>query len=1455
MASRIFKAAGIIRTGFEYQDLIGIDLLIKFYREPDRYLWVELESEDESAEYLDDIVAARSDGSFEFIQVKFTVNPTEHRLDWQWLLAKRPNGTSLLEKWARSLDAVSKLGPVHSARLRTNRIPTQRFEACLMDGFINFDSIDEADRPLVEVELGGEHRARAFFRHFQFSHSEPLIDHLENTLRSALVPTDTTSEGWLTLREQARRWATRKREPQPDGKITHQHLVQIITKRRAQPISQDFLVPDGYSPPSNEFHANFNEQVLRKRGRPIILWGTPGRGKSTYLSYAVDALQKSDIPVIRHHYFLSLDDTTNDRLSFPDIATSLMDQMIVRYPEAVTGLEEEHNNLRKWIEACGAHFAKKGKRFVVVVDGLDHVWREQGNIAQMEQLFAYLLPCPANVTLVVGTQRVPDNQLPFRLIQNAIEDSWIEIPPMSLGAVQTWIRGQNVAGRIRLREYTHATNTEEQLGEIGEAFFEISQGHPLHLIYSFEALVRRGTLFSPDEIRLLPTCPDGDIRRYYQGLWGRLSPTAKLIIHLIAGSDFHWPPLGIRRCAGPPDEVDHLLEYRRSGVIPFHGSILAFAREQLDHTASFQSLLPGIVEWLRAEAPEYWRWGWLWLMQAKNGDYAPLVKGTVRAWVVGSLSRGWPPKQIIAILAEAERKAFADRDYSRTIEIRSLKTRVMNGPEYQMSRYDEFQEAAIRLAGNDQQIVNMVDSLPTLTEKEIVSLARSASGDALEIRRECLNELARRVNLWISLRHRPGRDFDALVGYFFEVLAVAPEIKVESVLRFVSGFRDPNVLFRRLSSCLIRERRFVELMEIHRRIRSKAREPWRLSIQDGLVRIAALEGINIAAHFRPRRSPVTPLMLCWLHYHKAGVQPPLAIPQAPDSLLKENYSYGRNIALEKFFHDAFFTALAKALTGTAASSLLPVNSSGEPRWIDAAVDTLEQCARNVAAGGAQLSFSAPYFATEEMPPVIGERPSSTKATQYHAFTQALRHIAIDLHCLKSPAGRTPRIGKEEMEIARRSEHWNERVWISEQVQERLTLLDTESAEQTLLAAMASENDTVTEFNERADNWTELSKFALLYGLARTDELVFRAANCMVGYGWRKDLWLNDVLEAIADVHRKGAANGLGWLKLLTPIVEQITNFTDGDETDHIRSELINTLAVVAPTRLPDFYAHHISQDEHRYAEETLSAFSKLLDFSDPASAALAHTFVEPVDILTLARLRKEGDAVAGRLESDQIRFLGGVPPDRDTRSDGSNDDFLWGGTAPDITRYGPTEFATLLESVSDHTLGYELRRKALRDWLLYWKEKGKAADALGTLCSYFDSEENPYSAEDLLDTVFQVSLEVEGKQAAYRWLVMAQIHHRGWQSYWSSSEDNLRRLGWAATHYIDKWADFIQDTSKRTKYWEDRKYDFAIGTKYLVHFLLLAGQNELAVKFTDRCVRIVVEEVSDQPIPACPWFQ
>ena len=40
------KPTAIPRAGYAYQDLAGIDMLIRHYRDPDLYEWVQIEADD-----------------------------------------------------------------------------------------------------------------------------------------------------------------------------------------------------------------------------------------------------------------------------------------------------------------------------------------------------------------------------------------------------------------------------------------------------------------------------------------------------------------------------------------------------------------------------------------------------------------------------------------------------------------------------------------------------------------------------------------------------------------------------------------------------------------------------------------------------------------------------------------------------------------------------------------------------------------------------------------------------------------------------------------------------------------------------------------------------------------------------------------------------------------------------------------------------------------------------------------------------------------------------------------------------------------------------------------------------------------------------------------------------------------------------------------------------------------
>lgn len=99
-AGHDFKRTGVQRGGFEYQDLVAVDILIKFLRNPNHYEWVQVEAEDKAYQAIDDVVACRKDGQLELTQVKFTPDPLnpDRALSWEWLTRQTPHGTSLLQK-------------------------------------------------------------------------------------------------------------------------------------------------------------------------------------------------------------------------------------------------------------------------------------------------------------------------------------------------------------------------------------------------------------------------------------------------------------------------------------------------------------------------------------------------------------------------------------------------------------------------------------------------------------------------------------------------------------------------------------------------------------------------------------------------------------------------------------------------------------------------------------------------------------------------------------------------------------------------------------------------------------------------------------------------------------------------------------------------------------------------------------------------------------------------------------------------------------------------------------------------------------------------------------------------------------------------------------------------------------------------------------------------------------
>ena len=300
----VIKRGAIPLSGYVYQNLVGLRLLCDWLDDPGLYDWVQFEADDdEFPKGLDDIVAQRRDGRLVLLQVKFTVNAQDasNALTWDWLLTRKPKGRSLLQKWC---DGLFDIAPerVHTAALFTNRVPSREFEATIDESLlkVKLESVDAAVFAKILEQLGGEDRAKAFFERFEFRHSYQGAEALERTVVDRFIPRHGDRTGWLALFREAIDWAVRKNFPPPDGRVTLNFLRGTIDVRRPRPLEQAFRVPDGYQPPDAEFAAGFLRDLERQTA--VVLWGSPGQGKSTFLSYICRELEQRDLPYIRHHY-------------------------------------------------------------------------------------------------------------------------------------------------------------------------------------------------------------------------------------------------------------------------------------------------------------------------------------------------------------------------------------------------------------------------------------------------------------------------------------------------------------------------------------------------------------------------------------------------------------------------------------------------------------------------------------------------------------------------------------------------------------------------------------------------------------------------------------------------------------------------------------------------------------------------------------------------------------------------------------------------------------------------------------------------------------------------------------------------------------------------------------------------------------------------------------------------
>lgn len=1448
------KNTAITSVGFDYQILHGVNLLSEWLSSPTRYKRVMFECDDEAPKSLDDIVAERADGRFDYWQVKYTPNPENNPFTWEWLLevnGKTARARSNLKKWSDALNKIDKekLGTI---QLITNKKPDREIEKCLAGGkHLELSRAPVDIQRRVEAALGSRENADWLFSLLSIVHSDNGYLNLNNSIISSLQRF-TDRDGVERLMNRARKWAFLEQEPPPDGWITLDAVRSIISPHCPRPIPEDFTIPEGYEVPDDVFHTDFISEVESGAQQIIVLTGPPGRGKSTYLSFVCETLEEHEIPYIRHHYFLSITDRTDDRLSPYVVQDSLLGQ-IARY-HAATGANTEANaELFNSLAACARHYKLQNKPFVVVIDGLDHVWRENAaDKRPLDDLFKQLIPIPENLVLLVGTQPVADAQLPDRLVIYAPRQSWKLLPAMSEVSVMHYLQAQIACGRLFMR---HDGRSEEELAESARTMHQITGGHPLHVIYATGHLVNSGEGLSTWSIEHIPGDLSKDASTYYNSLWLKLSHAQKDILILLAEFRFYWPAESFNSPILLPDNanqgnlngVEHLLYSTSVGLQPFHESLILFIKSSGEYGDRIQILAPKVLQWLEQEATPRLKNIWLWVVQARLGNPDNLIKGLTRDWILDRLTEGYPIDVLVDLFAEAEVAAFDRQRYDDAYRLRHLKTRLLNGPEFQIPNATHLKICSWKCADDIAVLNEAYASRHQLTVVDMAGLGHALLWKKLEREAmECGKDALRRHrgDSRFAVDRRDSNHMDEIL-YLGKAFAELNTINIDNI--------SPEGAFNagdlRLTATFINGLTARQDLARIMALRQKLLRPSRKRMaEDAAIRVAAI--LNVQIHSWPdfRGFKNSTIAGCWAHLVNLPLDTLTCTPfprNWQDSTNKE--------PLACMTHEWFFKAILVKLAAGGEFTWCSAPSSQRDYFPEAVtyLDRMTQYAETVAGMWSKkipVPFHQFYMFFADLTPPGRNEPN--KRYPHSEFCKTLIQIALDCHLLSTALGASALVDEESLKLAAQSPWLNLHSFREAYAQNGVRLL-TDDAAKFLIdhgKKYLSQWDETCEYSRAL---LELCEIALLHRMEEEAHQLCRLCwDYVLGYGHRKDPTILTLLDAIEYLADEAPDFCRSVLREIAPQIHHITDYTDGKGTRHAQGYADNLLVKLDRIGLAEKYASHISSGDWHYADECIASIFTG-DISSEIFEALACTGLPKEAIVNLRKRAEKGEQRAVKLlgiADSHIGALFGTIEKQDDRN--KADEFKEFEGKPE--EYPPESFGTLLSDIrASQTFGLY---SYLPKWFEYWASQGRESDLLRELEPLLLSDEG--RKDDIhyvLDQAFESCLKLIGKERAFRYAIQAQKEMGGWSDFYESSEKSLRRMQQVAELYPERGDEFIAASCFSKLRHKHQPSSRVIPSDKLVFFLVKLGRIEEATELVRAMAQSVLEDTRNLPLTVPAW--
>ncbi len=301
----------------------------------------------------------------------------------------------------------------------------------------------------------------------------------------------------------------------------------------------------------------------------VVLMGPPGSGKSTLLQIALAT--EPDVRLVRYLAFMPGAAQGVGRgeadAFLEDVATQMRNGGLLGLRLRDSSQHERREQFGVLLKQAGERYERDGVRTIIVVDGLDHVPREERPIHSLLAELPLPAAVPKGVTFVLGTQRLDLADLKPAVQEQAAKSGRL-VPMQPLGRdavarVADTLRLDPAVSRLRL--------------------YELSHGHPLATRYLIQALLRADL-----QTRALLLAGgmefDGDIESVYASAWREITndPDATHVLAFIARAEAPMPLALLativheRAIERALTTARHLLRETPQGWSVFHNSFRLF---------------------------------------------------------------------------------------------------------------------------------------------------------------------------------------------------------------------------------------------------------------------------------------------------------------------------------------------------------------------------------------------------------------------------------------------------------------------------------------------------------------------------------------------------------------------------------------------------------------------------------------------------------------------------------------------------------------------------------------------------------------------------------------------------------------------------------------------------------------------------------------------------------------